>query len=256
MAEPPAVLLIGHGSRQPHGARFIDELAATLRRDEPGRPVGVGFLELAEPTPAQALTALALGGATRVRVIPLMFTAGQHYRIDVPAALDAVRDSHPRLVVTTAAPLLGAAEDEDDLLAALDTRLAESRRAGRTALPSSWPPAPDGLILLAPGSSDPHARARVSELAHSWGGRHGVPAEAAFCDLRGGEVGVAIALLQARGARLIACGSLFLAAGRLLDAGREAAFAAGAAAVAEPLGGTPALVELIRRRCWEAVPAG
>jgi len=146
--------------------------------------------------------------------------------------------------------LLSGADAE--IVAALDARVSEAIREQ----PSGTQRAPDALVLLAAGSSDEKARARVGDLAQAWGHAHGLPAEVAFCDLRGDEVCVAFALLQARGARHIACGSLFLASGRLLEAGRAAAVHAGAEIVAGPLGLTPALVDHVRRRCLQPMTAG
>jgi len=249
MADRRAVLLISHGSRQPHGAEFAHSVANALRREGPGSAVAVGFLELDRPSPSHALRQLVGSGYDQIQVVPLLFSAGHHYRVDLPAALDAVRESHRWIQVDTAAPLL--TETETDLVAALDARLSQTLPEG-TGLSGI----PDGLVLLAAGSSDPGARAQVRELSQAWGRRHGLPAEVAFCDLRGREVRSAIALLQAGGARQVACGSLFLAAGRLLDAGQRVALDAGAQAVAGPLGTTPVLLDLIRRRCLAPVAAG
>ncbi len=249
MADRPAVLLVNHGSRQPHAAAFVEELATTLRRDEPGRVVAVSFLELNAPTPAEALRRLALEGVSEVQVVPLLFSAGYHYRIDLPAAVDAALACAPDLRVRTTPPLL--TDSADDLIGALDTRLGE-------AIELAVPPTtrPDGLVLLAAGSSDERARSRVTDLADAWGRAQGLPAEVAFCDLQSDDVRAAIAMVAARGSRQIACGALFLAAGRLLTSGRRAALQAGAIAVAGPLGMTPALTHLVRRRCSEQLAAG
>lgn len=250
MADPPAVLLSNHGSRQPHAAIFTQDVAAALRRDDPDRVVRVSFLELSPPTPAQALRQFAQDGITDVQVVPLLFSAGYHYRIDVPAAVDAALESEPGMRVQIAPPLL--TDTHEDLIAGLDARLVEAIRSG----PSSAGHSPDGLVLLAAGSSDITARARVRGLAEAWGRSHALPSEAAFCNLRGDEVRAAIARLAAGGARRIACGSLFLAAGRLLDAAEHAAVHAGAQTVAGPLGLTPAVLGLIRRRCLQPLGAG
>ncbi len=244
------MLLINHGSRQPHAARFTYDVAAALQREDPARVVRVSFLELAWPSPASALRQLARDGILDVQVVPMLFSAGEHYRIDVPAAVDAALESAPEMRVQIAPPLL--TDSHDDLIAALDARLDEEIRDQ----PSSAGHAPDGLILLAAGSSDRAARAGVRGLADAWGRAHVVPVETAFCDLRGDDVRAAIATLTARGAHRIACGSLFLATGRLLDAGRRAAGHAGVGTVAGPLGLTPALLGLLHRRCKQAVPAG
>ncbi|MDQ3735140.1 MAG: cobalamin biosynthesis protein CbiX [Actinomycetota bacterium] len=250
MADPPAVLLVNHGSRQPHAAAFAEELSASLRRDVPNRIVAVSYLELNRPSPAEALRKLAIEGTTDVQVVPLLFSAGYHYRIDIPAAIDAVLASAPDLRVRIARPLLS--DSADDLIGALEARLHQAMDFA----PNGAGRRPDGLVLLAAGSSDQSARARVAGLADAWSLARGHPVEVAFCDLRGDEVRVAIALLEARGARRIACGSLFLAAGRLLEAGQRSALQAGALVVAGPLGLTPALTDLIRRRCLEPLAAG
>ena len=249
MADPTAVLLVNHGSRQPHAAAFAEELATALRREKPDRIVAVSFLELHQPSPADALCRLTTEGATEVHVVPLLFSAGHHYRIDLPAAIDAALASAPGLRVHTAPPLL--TDSDDDLIGALDARLNEAI----DVTPNAAPRHPDGLVLLAAGSSDAPARARVTGLADAWSLARGLPAEVAFCDLQGDEIRAAIALLHARGARQIACGALFLAAGRLLAAGHRTALQAGADVVAGPLGMTPSLTDLIRRRCLEPVAA-
>lgn len=251
MAEPAAVLLINHGSRQPHAAVFANALAATLRREDPQRLVAVSYLELNRPGPAQALRRLIKLGATDVHLVPLLFSAGYHYRIDVPAAIDAALDLQPDLRVQVAPPLLSGSEER--LIAALDARLAQ---AIATNSDGSLSAPPDGLVMLAAGSSDRRARARVANLAEAWGRARGLPAEVAFCDLAGDDVRAAIARLATRRARHIVCGALFLASGRLLDAGRLAAAQAGSDAVAGPLGLEPALIDLIRRRALVPVAAG
>lgn len=154
MDDPAALLLISHGSRQPHAAAFAAELAASLRRADPDRIVAVSFLELNRPSPADALRRLGRSGVKDVLAMPLLFSAGYHYRIDVPAAVDAALESQPQLRVRTAAPLLTNSDDE--FIAALDARLSEA--LGDT---SSEPvKRPDGLVLLTAGSSDHSARAR------------------------------------------------------------------------------------------------
>ncbi len=244
------MLLINHGSRAPFAAAFAEALAATLRQERPDRRVAVSFLELNRPSPTEALRRLVEQGTTDVQAVPLLFSAGYHYRIDVSAAVDAALAAQPGLRVRTSPPLLSKTADK--LIAALDSRLDEAIDA---AFPLVVAP-PDGLVMLAAGSSDPGARARVEELAAAWGRRRGLPCQVAFCDLSGDDVRAAIALLQAGGARHVVCGALFLAQGRLLDAGRLAAAQAGADVIAGPLGLTPALLELVRRRCLEPLAAG
>ena len=67
MAERSAVLLISHGSRQRHATVFTNDLAAALRRDDPERIVAVSFLELNQPSPAEALRQLIAGGTIDIQ---------------------------------------------------------------------------------------------------------------------------------------------------------------------------------------------
>ncbi|MGN6635379.1 MAG: CbiX/SirB N-terminal domain-containing protein, partial [Oryzihumus sp.] len=73
---------------------------------------------------------------------------------------------------------------------------------------------------------------------------HGIPAVAAFASATGRRVDEALETLRADGCSRPAVASLFVAPGRLPDA---VSARAGEAPVADPLGVTPAFVDLLVR---------
>ena len=83
-----AVLLCGHGSRDPEAVGEFEEAAAALRSQlghlEPGRDFATGYLEFARPTIGESLAALASRGARSILAIPGMLFAASHVKNDLP----------------------------------------------------------------------------------------------------------------------------------------------------------------------------
>ncbi|MDX5297821.1 MAG: CbiX/SirB N-terminal domain-containing protein [Gammaproteobacteria bacterium] len=85
MPHVDAVILLAHGSRDPHWIATFEQLAApTLGLDI---PAFVAYMELARPTLEEAIETAVAKGAQRVRIVPLFLAAGKHLREDVPAML-------------------------------------------------------------------------------------------------------------------------------------------------------------------------
>ncbi len=241
-SRPDAVLLVSHGSRDPRAQETTAALESALARrlaESPASPDGMpvppvhtAFLDFAAPTPEFALRELVGRGHRAVRIVPLLFTPGYHLTHDLPAAIKASGVSS----ASTAPCLLGVpGEGRHLLLRALGERLA-------AALGDTGHPDPDGVVLAAAGSSSRAARSSVEYLTRELGRLHGIPAVTAFASASPPDTAQALRLLRAEGAANPAVASLFVAPGRLPDAVR--ASAAGAP-VAEPLGVTPAFVEVL-----------
>lgn len=88
-----AILLVGHGARNPAWAAPLERLAASLRAR--GGEVRLAYLEFLAPGIAEALEALYLGGARRVRVVPVFLGAGGHVVRDVGSQVAAARALRP-----------------------------------------------------------------------------------------------------------------------------------------------------------------
>jgi sirohydrochlorin cobaltochelatase len=92
----PALLIVGHGSRDPRGAGEFHELVS-LVRDRAPVPVEGGFIELSRPPISECVNRLRESGAREISAVPLMLLAAGHAKDDVPATLVREKMSHPDL---------------------------------------------------------------------------------------------------------------------------------------------------------------
>lgn len=101
-----ALVLFGHGARDPRWAEPFRNLQARLRAsvgDETA--VELAFLELMEPGLPACVAHLVAQGVTRIEVVPVFFGQGGHLRNDFPVLLDTVRRAHPALDLRTTPPV-------------------------------------------------------------------------------------------------------------------------------------------------------
>jgi sirohydrochlorin ferrochelatase len=218
------LLLVAHGSRDPRAATTTRALARVVAAARPGLDVRVSFLELAEPDPAAVLRAV---GQPAV-VVPLLLTNAYHGRIDLPAQVSGFE-------VALASPL---GEVSDHLLDGLVQRLRNC--SSETAY--------NGIVVAAAGTRVRAARVTVEEVARALSERLGVPAQVAYAAGAAPTGGEAVRMLRERGADRVAVAAYFLACGQLYSAVTASAVAAGAVAVAEPLGASWDLARLILER--------
>ncbi|WP_026224650.1 sirohydrochlorin chelatase [Methyloversatilis thermotolerans] len=102
LALDQALILFGHGSRDPEWARPLREVAARIAA-RPGSPrVELAFLEFLEPGLEPACAALAEAGVRRIVVVPMFIAQSGHVRRDLPEQIEAVRRRHPHLLVELA----------------------------------------------------------------------------------------------------------------------------------------------------------
>ncbi len=152
----PALLLVGHGSRDARFADAVRRVADATRRRLPGTDVAISYLDLTAPSVGAAIADLAAVGHRSVVAVPLLFSEAFHARTDLPGILAAARVAHPGVDIVQA-DVLG---HDDRIVTALADRalaaLLETRRTG---------PAPMPLALSAVGSSDPSADAATIVLA-------------------------------------------------------------------------------------------
>jgi sirohydrochlorin ferrochelatase/(2Fe-2S) ferredoxin len=148
-----ALLMVGHGSRQPQANHDFEELVAEYRRHRPELAVAHGYIELADPPLAVALSRIATT-AERVVVFPLLLFAAGHVKNDVPLALAAARRAHPEVEFIAARPLgVHPALVE---LALQRARQAEGAGAGQEEKQT--------VVVVGRGSSDPDANADFFKL--------------------------------------------------------------------------------------------
>lgn len=107
------VVLIGHGSRSPDANGALADLATELA-ERLGVPVGVGFLEMAEPTIAAALATAKAEGAARIVLLPFFLSPGMHVRRDLARIVDNAQRELGVAIET--APFLGSHPEIVNLL--------------------------------------------------------------------------------------------------------------------------------------------
>lgn len=92
-----ALLVIGHGTREPQGVEQFHQVVEQLRERLAPRWVEPAFLELCPPSIPEAIAELARAGVTRVTAAPLLLFAAGHAQHDIPALLAAARVAHPQI---------------------------------------------------------------------------------------------------------------------------------------------------------------
>ncbi len=148
----PMLTLLAHGSPDPRHRDDVARLAARL--DDAGIPATPAFLDHDTPSPADVARRLADAGQPSTTVVPLLVSPAYHARVDVPAAVCAMRQAAPDLSVA-AAPPVG--------LHPLLLRAA-AEIAGRLEIGPRT-----GVILAAAGSRDPRAVTAIEALVRAHG---------------------------------------------------------------------------------------
>ncbi len=254
METPPALFLIGHGTRSATGVAQFRAFVEAVAAVRPDTPVGSGLIEFAQPDLDAGLDLLVGAGATSVVAVPLVLLAAGHLKDDGPAALGKARHRHPGLDTAYARELglhpavLAAAEDR-------------ARRAGADRA--------DAVVLISRGSSDPDANGDLAKVArlladHRGLGTGGKPdaalglVEPAFWSLAEPDLVTALDRCATLGARTVTVIPYFLFAGvlpdRIVDAAAawEAGHPGTTVTVAPLLGADPAIVDLVWDRYDEA----
>ncbi len=147
-----ALVIIGHGTRDPQGVAEFRELVAKVAAVAGEWIVEPCFLELAEPDVARGLDCAVERGATEVVALPLLLFAAGHAKRDVPELLADASRRHPS-VEFRQAPHLGCHAD------LIELSVQRYRECGPPAAEDSL------LLLIGRGSYDPTANAEMAQFA-------------------------------------------------------------------------------------------
>ena len=206
----PALLIVGHGSRDPRGAQEFHELVALLRARDAGLKVEGGFIELSRPPISECVERLVGAGAREISAVPLMLLAAGHAKDDIPATLVREKMSHPE-VNFHYGRALGI---RPELLELMDGRVSavvpEDERE-KTA-----------VLVVGRGSSDPDANSDLAKIARLfYEGRPYPMVETAFVSLAPPSVPEALERCERLGVRRVVVFSYFLFTGVLEERIRE-----------------------------------
>jgi sirohydrochlorin cobaltochelatase len=205
----PALLIVGHGSRDPRGAEEFHELVPLVRARAP-MPVEGGFIELSRPPISECVNNLKERGAREISAVPLMLLAAGHAKDDVPATLVREKLTHPDLDFHYGRAL----GIRPELLELMDERISavvpEEEKEGTA------------VIIVGRGSSDPDANSDLAKMARLFfEGRPYPLVETAFVSLAPPSVTEALERCRRLGAGRVAVFSYFLFTGVLEERIRE-----------------------------------
>lgn len=229
--ERRAVLLIGHGSKDPEGNEEFESFA---------RMAGVHhcLLEYAEPSIPTALRELAEQGVRRVAAIPYFLFAGAHVKHDIPREIAEERRKYPGMEIRLDRHLAL----EESLLEVLADRLGDVQD--------------QAVLLVGRGSLEPEPIADMAELTRAFAKRCGLPVvEHCFIALAPPDLPSGIAHCRKRGKTDVLVLPYFLFTGVLIK--RIERISREHRALVRPhLGHHEELVRLVRRRAEELFAPG
>jgi sirohydrochlorin cobaltochelatase len=200
----PALLILGHGTRDARGAEEFRELVGLVRERTPKLAVEGGFIELSRPPISDCVNRLQEGGARDVAAVPLMLLAAGHAKDDIPATLVREGMVHPEMSFRYGRAL-GV---RPELLGLVDERVSAvvaEEEKGETA-----------VLIVGRGSSDPDANsdlAKISRLFYE--GRPYAAVESAYVSMTPPDVAAALERCRKLGARRVVVFSYFLFTGLL-----------------------------------------
>jgi len=89
-----AIVLFAHGARDPAWAEPFKRIKCLLQARQPGIAVELAFLEIMQPSLADAIATLARAGHASIAIAPLFMAQGGHLKNDLPKILDEIRARH------------------------------------------------------------------------------------------------------------------------------------------------------------------
>jgi sirohydrochlorin cobaltochelatase len=207
---PPALLVVGHGSRDPRGAREFHELLALMRGRNPHLPIEGGFIELSRPPISECVDRLAQGGAQSVAAVPLMLLAAGHAKDDIPATLVREKMSRPEMSFQYGRAL-GIRPELLELMEERISAVVPEDEKEETA-----------VLVVGRGSSDPDANSDLSKIARLfYEGRPYPVVEGAYVSMTPPNVAAGLDRCRRLGARRVVVFSYFLFTGVLEERIRE-----------------------------------
>lgn len=117
------IILFGHGARNAEYLEPFRRIRETVLASEPQARVGLGFLELTQPSLEATIDAFVADGVLHIVIVPIFFAPGRHVLKDLPQLAAAAIDRHPQLEIEIA-PAVG---ESPEVIAAMARFALDSR---------------------------------------------------------------------------------------------------------------------------------
>ena len=253
LAREIPLVIAAHGTRDPQGQATVRAFIERMRERLAPVPVAAGFVELMEPSIAEALGATLDGrepsGELDAVVVPLMLATGGHMQDDIPEAIAEAADGFEVRYARSLLP-------DPRLVSALSARVEEVLEA------EGWRARDTAVVLVGRGNKTTAANAEHYCLVRTLWEEAGLACvEPAFIQVTRPSIPEALNSLYAAGHRQLVVAQNFLFPGLLrtwLGEQSEAWLAAHPDAelrVAEVVGDSEILAEIVADRYFEQLDA-
>lgn len=152
-----AVMVCGHGSRDPDAIREFQALATGLKARLPQYDLESGYLEFAKPVIQESLAKLIERGAKRILAVPGMLFAAAHVKNDLPWELNTFAAAHPGVAVNFGRELA----IEPKLLKVAAERITAAELSSQADVPR----VETLLMVVGRGTNDSDANSNISKVA-------------------------------------------------------------------------------------------
>lgn len=157
--EKPAILFVGHGSRDVQAVEEFYQLADHFRQRFPDRLVETGFLEFARPIIADGVAKLVEQGATHIQAIPGMLMAGGHAKNDIPSELNALQQQYGIKIEYGAELGVNA-----KMVQAAQARIEEAEEELKQRISVDYKREDTLLVVVGRGASDADANSNICKI--------------------------------------------------------------------------------------------
>lgn len=104
-----ALILFGHGARDPEWAIPLQAIQGRVRLARPDAIVEMAFLEFMAPNLPERVGELVARGVGRITVLPMFIAQGGHLKRELPGLVEALREQYAGVQIVLT-PAIGAAE--------------------------------------------------------------------------------------------------------------------------------------------------
>ena len=152
-----ALVVAGHGSRDPDGVEQFERFVDVVRLRAGGRIVEHGYLEFARPTIDEGVRKAIQSGATKVSVVPGVLLGATHAKNDMPVEVQSLQREFPGCDIRYGAPM----HLHPSVLQLCRVRIVEAEARSSKIVPRS----DTCLVVVGRGTTDPDANSDVTKLA-------------------------------------------------------------------------------------------
>ncbi|WP_426416909.1 sirohydrochlorin chelatase [Aestuariirhabdus sp. LZHN29] len=152
----PALLVVGHGSRDVEAIEEFQQLTRHLQKRYPERLCATGFLEFARPLISDGIEVLRSQGATKITAIPGMLMAAGHAKNDIPSELNTLQSELDGIEITYGTDL-GV---HPKMIQAAQARIEEAEKS----FGDDYQRQDTLLVVIGRGASDADANSNISKI--------------------------------------------------------------------------------------------